>query len=154
MKRVKKTVLVLTCLIFIIALNGCTKKSQQTTNTRKAEVLTPKAPGDKVLDYGEAVVDISNVSQGYVAVRYSGTAEKISVEITGKNDKTYKYFVNKTKEPVYFPLTCGNGTYQIAVYENIQADEYSVLMMDSFDVKLKNKFLPFLYPKQYLKFSQ
>ena len=30
MKRVKKTVLVLTCLIFIIALNGCTKKSQQT----------------------------------------------------------------------------------------------------------------------------
>lgn len=145
MKRVKKTVLVLACLIFIIALNGCTKKSQQTTNTRKAEVLTPKAPGDKVLDYGEAVVDISNVSQGYVAVRYSGTAEKISVEITGKNDKTYKYFVNKTKEPVYFPLTCGNGTYQIAVYENIQADEYSVLMMDSFDVKLKNKFLPFLY---------
>ena len=154
MKRVKKTVLVLTCLIFIIALNGCTKKSQQTTNTRKAEVLTPKAPGDKVLDYGEAVVDISNVSQGYVAVRYSGTAEKISVEITGKNDKTYKYFVNKTKEPVYFPLTCGNGTYQIAVYENIQADEYSVLMMDSFDVKLKNKFLPFLYPNQYVKFSQ
>ena len=26
--------------------------------------------------------------------------------------------------------------------------------MDSFDVKLKNKFLPFLYPNQYVKFSQ
>lgn len=48
------------------------------------------------MDYGEAVVDISNVSQGYVAVRYSGNARKISIEITGKNDKTYKYFVNKT----------------------------------------------------------
>ena len=106
-----------------------------------------------MLDYGEAVVDISNVSQGYVAVRYSGNARKISIEITGKKDKTYKYFVNKTKQPVYFPLTCGNGTYQIAVYENIQGDEYSALMMDSFDVKLKNRFLPFLYPNQYVEFT-
>lgn len=153
MKHVEKIFLILTCLIFIISLSGCKKKNQQTAYTRKAEVLTPKAPGDKVLDYGEAVVDISNVSQGYVAVRYSGSAKKISIEITGKNDKTYKYFVNKTKEPVYFPLTCGNGTYQIAVYENIQGDEYSVLMMDSFDVKLKNKFLPFLYPNQYVRFT-
>ena len=153
MKHVKKSLLILTCLIFILSLNGCKKNKQQTTNTRKAEVLTPKAPGDEVLDYGEAVVDISNVSQGYVAVRYSGNARKISIEITGKKDKTYKYFVNKTKQPVYFPLTCGNGTYQIAVYENIQGDEYSVLMMDSFEVKLKNKFLPFLYPNQYVEFT-
>lgn len=153
MKHVKKSLLILTCLIFILSLNGCKKNKQQTTNTRKAEVLTPKAPGDEVLDYGEAVVDISNVSQGYVAVRYSGNARKISIEITGKKDKTYKYFVNKTKQPVYFPLTCGNGTYQIAVYENIQGDEYSVLMMDSFDVKLKNRFLPFLYPNQYVEFT-
>lgn len=91
--------------------------------------------------------------KGYVAVRYSGNARKISIEITGKKDKTYKYFVNKTNKPVYFPLTCGNGTYQIAVYENIQGDEYSALMMDSFDVKLKNRFLPFLYPNQYVEFT-
>ena len=125
MKHVKKSLLILTCLIFILSLNGCKKNKQQTTNTRKAEVLTPKAPGDEVLDYGEAVVDISNVSQGYVAVRYSGNARKISIEITGKKDKTYKYFVNKTKQPVYFPL----------------------------DVKLKNRFLPFLYPNQYVEFT-
>ena len=71
MKHVKKSLLILTCLIFILSLNGCKKNKQQTTNTRKAEVLTPKAPGDEVLDYGEAVVDISNVSQGYVAVSYT-----------------------------------------------------------------------------------
>ena len=65
MKHVKKSLLILTCLIFILSLNGCKKNKQQTTNTRKAEVLTPKAPGDEVLDYGEAVVDISNVPQRY-----------------------------------------------------------------------------------------
>ncbi len=53
MKHVKKSLLILTCLIFILSLNGCKKNKQQTTNTRKAEVLTPKAPGDEVLDYGE-----------------------------------------------------------------------------------------------------
>ena len=26
-------------------------------------------------------------------------------------------------------------------------------MMDSFDVKLKNRFLPFLYPNQYVEFT-
>lgn len=153
MKRVRKISLILTCLIFILTLAGCGKKKEEKSYVRKAGVLIPKAPGKEVLDYGEAVVDISNVSKGYVALTYSGSAPKISVEITGKNNKTYKYFVNKTKEPIFFPLTCGNGTYQIAVYENVQGDEYSVLMMDSFDVKLENKFLPFLYPNQYVEFS-
>lgn len=154
MKRVRKIGLILACLIFILTLNGCGKKDKKNTNTRKSGVLTPKAPEKEVLDYGEAVVDISNVSQGYVALRYSGSAKKISIEITGKNNKTYKYFVNKTKEHVFFPLTCGNGTYQIAVYENIQGNEYSVLMMDSFQVKLKSQFLPFLYPNQYVEFTE
>ena len=153
MKRVRKISLILTCLIFILTLVGCSKKKEGNTYARKVGVLIPKASGKEVLDYGEAVVDISNVSKGYVALTYSGSAEKISVEITGKNNKTYKYFVNKPKEPIFFPLTCGNGTYQITVYENVQGNEYSVLMMDSFDVKLENKFLPFLYPNQYVEFS-
>lgn len=151
MNHVKKLILIMTCLIFVLSLNGCTKKKQVTG--LKAGVLKPEAPGKKVLDHGEAVVDISNVDQGYVALRYTGSAKKISVEVIGKNNKVYKYFVNQTKEPTYFPLTSGNGTYQISVYENIQGDEYSVLMMDSFDVKLKNKFLPFLYPNQYVEFT-
>lgn len=152
MKHVVKVCLIMTCLIFILPISGCGKKKEGTKIT--AGVLKPEAPGKEVLDHGEAVVDISNISQGYVALRYTGSAKKISVEVTGKNNKTYRYFVNKTKEPTYFPLTSGNGNYQISVYENIQGDEYSVLMMDSFQVKLKNKFLPFLYPNQYVEFSK
>ena len=59
------------------------------------------------MDHGEAVVDISNVAQGYVALRYKGSAKKISVEVIGKNNKVYKYFIERTKEPTYFPLTSG-----------------------------------------------
>ena len=99
------------------------------------------------------MVEISNVAHGYVALRNKGSAKKISFEVIAKNNKVYKYFIERTKEPTYFPLTSGNGTYQISVYENVQDDEYSVLMMDSFEVKLKNKFLPFLYPNQYVEFT-
>lgn len=152
MKHVIKMILIMICLIFVLPVSGCGKK-KESSSTRTAGVRKPEAPGKEVLDHGEAVVDISNVSQGYVALRYTGNAKKISVEVIGKNNKVYKYFVNKTKEPTYFPLTSGSGNYQISVYENVQGDEYSVLMMDSFHVKLKNKFLPFLYPNQYVEFT-
>ena len=144
MKYVTKIILIMTCLIIMLPFGGCGRKKQITA--QKAGVLKPEAPGKEVLDHGEAVVDISNVAQGYVALRYKGSAKKISVEVIGKNNKVYKYFIERTEEPTYFPLTSGNGTYQISVYENVQDDEYGILMMDSFEVKLKNKFLPFLYP--------
>ena len=55
--------------------------------------------------------------------------------MSGKNYIVFIFFIELTIEPTYFPLTSGNGTYQISVYENVQDDEYSVLMMDSFEVK-------------------
>lgn len=61
MKHVRKIFLIVACLIFIISMTGCVKKKEESTSIRKAGVLTPKAPGKEVLDYGEAVVDISNV---------------------------------------------------------------------------------------------
>lgn len=146
--------LILLCLLFAFSAGGCGNGKKEERQERTAGVLKPSAPGKEVLDYGDAKIDISNKNQGYVAVRYTGAAQKISVEIIGKNEKVYKYFLEKTKHPTYFPLTSGNGTYQISVYENVSDDEYSVLMMDSFDVKLEDKFLPFLYPNQYVNFSK
>ena len=95
----------MTCLIIMLPFGGCVRKKQVTA--QKAGVLKPEAPGKEVLDHGEAVVDISNVAQGYVALRYKGSAKKISVEVIGKNNKVYKYFIERTKEPAYFPLTSG-----------------------------------------------
>lgn len=49
----------------MLPFGGCGRKKQVTA--QKAGVLKPEAPGKEVLDHGEAVVDISNVAQGYVA---------------------------------------------------------------------------------------
>ena len=56
----------------MLPFGGCGRKKQVTA--QKAGVLKPEAPGKEVLDHGEAVVDISNVAQGYVALRYKGSA--------------------------------------------------------------------------------
>ena len=45
---------------------GCGRKQ---ITAQKAGVLKPEAMGKEVLDHGEAA-DISNVAQGYVALRY------------------------------------------------------------------------------------
>ena len=68
MKYVIKIILIVTCLIIMLPFGGCGRKKQVTA--QKAGVLKPEAPGKEVLDHGEAVVDISNVAQGYVALRY------------------------------------------------------------------------------------
>ena len=113
---------------------------EEAGNSSESRSIKARSTGEGSFGSWRGCVDISNVAQGYVALRYKGSAKKISVEVIGKNNKVYKYFIERTKEPTYFPLTSGNGTYQISVYENVQDDEYSVLMMDSFEVKLKNKF--------------
>ena len=77
MKYVTKIILIMTCLIIMLPFGGCGRKKQITA--QKAGVLKPEAPGKEVLDHGEAVVDISNVAQGYVALRYKGSAKKIDV---------------------------------------------------------------------------
>lgn len=79
MKYVTKIILIMTCLIIMLPFGGCVRKKQVTA--QKAGVLKPEAPGKEVLDHGEAVVDISNVAQGYVALRYKGSVKKISVEV-------------------------------------------------------------------------
>lgn len=118
--------------------------TEEAGNSSESRSIKARSTGEGSFGSWEAVVDISNVAQGYVALRYKGSAKKISVEVIGKNNKVYKYFIEQTKEPTYFPLTSGNGTYQISVYENVQDDEYGILMMDSFEVKLKINFAIFI----------
>ena len=67
----------MTCLIIMLPFGGCGRKKQVTA--QKAGALKAKAPRKEVLDHGEVVVDISNVAQGYVALRYKGSAKRRSV---------------------------------------------------------------------------
>ena len=115
--------------------------------------LTPTASGITVYKGTNVVLEASNVSQGYVMLKYFGKNLKIKVQITKSQGTTYTYNLNARDAYEVFPLTGGDGTYSIKIFENVSGTKYSQLFSKSIQVKLKNQFLPFLYPNQYVNFK-
>lgn len=124
------------------------------TRDNAAVCLVPKAPGTKVLSNDVVTIDISNLAEGYVVAKYTGSCPKVKLQITGKDDVTYTYDmkVNGGAEEV-FPLSAGDGAYKLGVYENIEGTQYSTAFMEEVNVTLRDEFLPFLYPNQYVAFT-
>lgn len=113
----------------------------------------PEAPGAAVLGAEPLVIDISNASQGYVMARYSGSAAKAVVQLTGPDGITYKYFLPPSESYIPLPLTGGDGTYAAEGFENIQDNQYAVLFKLSLEAALESELLPYLYPNQYVLFD-
>lgn len=117
----------------------------------QATVLTPAASGKAVYSGKNTVLDASNASQGYVMAKYTGSNSKIKVQVT--KGTTYTYNLNARAAYEVFPLTEGNGTYTVKVFENISGTKYSQVLSQSINVNLANQYLPFLYPNQYVNFN-
>ena len=116
--------------------------------------LVPTASGETVYENEYAHLDASNISEGYVVIRYMGDSGKVKLQITGPNTITYTYnLTTGTPTDEVFPLQSGNGEYLINVYENLQGTQYTTVFSQMVDVNLKNEFGPFLYPNQYCNFS-
>lgn len=147
------------CFMCCTLLWGCSgKKSSEADHSGPSRdntplVLTPSADGTVVYDNDYASIDASNQSQGYIMVSYSGSCEKVKVQITGPDQNTYTYLLTARNEYTPFPLSSGNGTYLIQVMENVGGDSYVVSLTHDVDVQIENEFLPFLYPNQYVDFN-
>ena len=66
---------------------------------------------------------------------------------------TTTYTYNLTAGSEVFPLSDGNGSYQVIVYENISGTKYSTVTSVSFQVTLTDEFAPFLRPNQYVDYG-
>ena len=103
----------------------------------------------------KASIDASNLAEGYVMVKYTGGKQvKIKVQIT-KSGTSTTYTYNLTNAGTYetFPLTEGDGTYSIKVFENTSGTKYATAYSTSVTLKLRNDFLPFLYPNQFVNYK-
>lgn len=123
------------------------------TGLRSSEpvVLVPEAPGAQVIGSAPAVIDLSNVSQGYVCALYTGDSEKVKFQVSC-GGATYNYDLCAERQDV-FPLNCGDGSYRFSILENIDGDKYAVAAGGTAEVVLENEFLPYLYPNQYVNFT-
>lgn len=124
---------------------------ETTIRYNTAVVLTPKASNITVYQNDLACIDASNVSEGYIMVKYKGNNRKVKLQITGPSSITYTYNLHSGFET--FPLSSGSGSYSIAIYENVTGNQYSTAFAKSVNVQIVNEFGPYLYPNQYVNFT-
>lgn len=165
----------ITCLSVIIILTvpfliGCSVKSSEDTSastsgsspkkestgekrTTVHEYLLPTASGAVVYGNDIVSIDASNVSEGYIMIQYSGGIEKVRVQITAPDQTTYTYALAIGSYET-FPLSGGDGNYHIDILENAYDDMYAIAFSQDVTVTLNDEFRPFLYPNQYVWFTQ
>ena len=118
-----------------------------------SSMLVPVASGTLVAQNNQAQIDYSNTADGYVMVRYTAsTTKRLKVQVKGPTT-TYTYNITPGDAWTTFPLSDGNGTYQVVVYENISGSKYATVLSQSILVSLKDEFAPFLRPNQYVDYE-
>lgn len=148
-------IILLTCLLLSACSSDSSLKADHSGDPRDPtpKVLTPVADGTTVYQNEVASIYASHLDQGYVMVSYSGSCEKVKLQITGPDQNAYTYLISDRGSYSAFPLTAGNGSYSIQVLENVGGDSYIVSLEQTVDVQIENEFLPFLYPNQYVYFT-
>ena len=115
------------------------------------ELLTSAFHGKKAAE-GEVELDVSAVSEGYVAVS-AASGSRLKFQVL-KDDQTYTYDISSKGEPSVFPLQCGDGSYTFRVMENVVETKYAQMYTQDAQVKLKDEFQPFLRPSDYVPYDK
>ena len=124
----------------------------ETTPVPVPALPVAEATGTKTKKVSKAVIDYSNTQDGYVMVQFTGqTTKRIKAQVKGPTT-TYTYNVTPGIWEV-FPISDGNGKYQVAVFENVSGTKYAAVTSVNFDVALKDEFAPFLLANQYVNYK-
>jgi len=119
------------------------------------EILLPVASGAAVEENEQAIIDYSNSRDGYIMVRYTENSDVlIKLLIIGPDGVQYQYKLEPAGDFVAFPLSSGNGSYEIGVFMQVDADRYAMVLSTTIDVTLTDEFAPFLRPNQFVNFNQ
>ncbi|MCI8466161.1 MAG: transglutaminase domain-containing protein [Lachnospiraceae bacterium] len=118
----------------------------------KPVVLVPEASGETVYGNEQASIDASHLEDGYVMVQYLGQVQKVKLQIKTPEDVTYTYTMREGYD--VFPLTGGDGDYEISVWEQRPGKgDYVNVLHETVSVVIKDEFSPYLYPNQYVNFA-
>ena len=148
-RTIRRMLPLMLVLVMVLALSPV---AQAESSTALDTVLQPVASGTAVKKNAEAVIDYSNITDGYVMVKNTAsTTQKLKAQVKGPTT-TYTYNL-KAGQWETFPLSDGNGAYQVTLYKNVSGSKYSAVVSSRFSVTLKDEFAPFLRPNQYVDYS-
>ena len=103
---------------------------------------------------GKLSVDATNISEGYFqAAIQKSTSKRMKLRVT-KDKETLTYDLNGDAAFEVFPLQLGDGKYVVTLYEQVKGTKYSKAGSVSFNVKLSEPDICFLYPNQYVHYTQ
>ncbi|MCL1964231.1 MAG: transglutaminase-like domain-containing protein [Firmicutes bacterium] len=103
--------------------------------------------GVNVIRDGKVSVDISNVSDGYVMVRHSGSGKRLKLRLY-YGDAFQTYDINSQGMYEALPLTGGSGSYKAVMFENVKGTDYSQIFSKGFTADLYSERAAFLCPNQ------
>lgn len=112
----------------------------------------PEASGTITYGNEATTIDASHLDQGYIMANYTGTCPKVKLQIVGPNSYKCTFNLN-TAEFQAFPLTAGDGSYSVTVYENVIENEYVVCYAANLNVSMPDPFSPYLSPSYYVSYS-
>ncbi|MFB0921093.1 MAG: transglutaminase-like domain-containing protein [Oscillospiraceae bacterium] len=121
--------------------------------TTESAFKAAEASGIKTETSQTVILDYSNNADGYIMLKYSGTNQKVKTQLTGVSGVTYTYDQSLTGSWDVYPLTDGNGSYKISVFENISGNSYATIFSFRLTVSLKDEFAPFLISNKYVNYS-
>ncbi|MBQ9992796.1 MAG: transglutaminase domain-containing protein [Firmicutes bacterium] len=123
--------------------------SAEAAVTQKVSVV---ASGELEKKNEKAVIDYSNTADGYIMVKYLAETElRLKVQVKGPST-TYTYNLIPQLWAA-FPLSDGNGDYQITVYQNVSGSKYAAILSLKTEIELNDEFAPFLHSNQYVDYD-
>lgn len=169
--RQKRIICIWMVLVSLLGLMGCAgKEDLPRRNSESAEQPQGESQGEPESVYqapafadsafheeqaegsDHAMVDLSCVNQGYVAV--SATSANRLKFLVIKGDVTYNYDIDSGGTPSVFPIQGGDGDYEFQVMENVTDTKYAQVYATSCTVQLEDEFQPFLRPSDYVNYTK
>jgi len=118
-------------------------------------VAAPIASGQHVSRIGHSEIDYSNTALGYVKIRFiDGTSNNLRVLITTPHGAQYQYRLCQMGSWETFPLSGGDGEYQIRLFEQVTGNRFALVNGVTTNVTLSCQFAPFLRPNQFVNFNE
>lgn len=131
------------------------KKEESIPNYYHKDKLFLPTVDEKAVEENEGVkFDLSHTDQGYFMAAYTGSADKLMIQIEGSDNIPYRYYFDSNGKYSALPLTAGDGNYAVTAYENVGDNRYAVIFTKTIEVTLENEALPFLYSNQYVNFNK
>ena len=101
--------------------------------------------------FGSGEIDLSQLEGGIIGVKAQSDT-RLKMQIVCGEDK-YNYDLPNDGTATFFPLNMGDGTYTFRLMEQVGDSKYACIGSEDRDVTLKDEFQPYLYPNQYVWFT-